>query len=250
MMGAALIASDDLSVSGLFASHILLQCLRIFMSYLHISGYTSHPHSLSCCAVAALVCQYSFGPKTTLCIVCLHAVNSMLPEDLGLLGSAARVAARTVAAQVDQIVSNAHPMLVGIQARFLPATSTLSTASISPEMPKPVIPATHLTLTKPNRPNDLTESAVIGPCIMPQERPDVVTLSLSHKPAQARWSDLVVVCGKSTFEAHKVILCSQVRYYPCRIYMHPQPSFPSLEDTGSNSWRYYQPSFVRLSAVF
>jgi len=78
----------------------------------------------------------------------------------------------------------------------------------------------------PNRPNDLTETTVASQCIMPQKQSDVAKLSLN--PTSARWSDLTVVCGTQTFEAHKVIVCSQVRYSPSASHGHRQPSFSTF----------------------
>jgi len=116
--------------------------------------------------------------------------------------------------QVKQTTSKAQAMLDWVKAIFLPASS------------KNIIMATHLEPATPNRPNDLTETTIASRCIMPQKQSDVAKMSLS--PTSARWSDLTVVCGSQTFEAHKVIVCSQVGYPPYTNRVHRQVSFSAL----------------------
>jgi len=105
---------------------------------------------------------------------------------------------------VKETVSTTQAMLAWIKAIFS------ENSSIN------IIMATHLEPTSPdrsttpNRPNDLTETTIASQCILPQKETDVAKMSLSA--TSARWSDLTVVCGDQTFEAHKVIVCSQVRH--------------------------------------
>jgi len=49
---------------------------------------------------------------------------------------------------------------------------------------------------------------MLGQCVTPQQQTNVIKMSLS--PKSARWSDLSIICGSQTFEAHKVMICSQV----------------------------------------
>jgi len=79
------------------------------------------------------------------------------------------------------------------------STYSMATSKILPIHPRP---------TTPNRPNDLTETEMLSECVTPQQQTNVIQMSLS--PKSARWSDLTIICGSQTFEAHKVMVCSQV----------------------------------------